>query len=226
MVTFAITNDWQTTWGFLGDNKNGNVTIHTENKPAFIRAELPKGSFWGVEVKQPKSGVFGTATGGFSPSERIVLTYDIRLPKGFQYGRGGFLPCIYGGRSISKINISCSLIWDKNGSIGLYTDFPNMMNDDVYLSMTTETLPADDEWHTLQIEGSMNTATKGNGTIRLSLDGEQILISNKVMFRTKPTDRFEGISFNAFYRSRNAAVQDASPVDTYIDFANISLKTK
>ncbi len=222
-VTFSITNDWWKAWGFLNQDAALNTTIHTDEIPAFIRAVLPKGSYLGSTTV---GGFDGAASGGFTPSDTIVIRYDIRVPTEFSYGRGGYLPCFYGGRNTTKMNISCSITWGKDGRLALYTNFPNMMNEDVYFSQTPDVLPTDGQWHTIMIKATMNSGVKGNGTMRISLDGEDILTSDKMMFRTKPTDMFEGLSFNANYGSRNFSPFDAAPADTHIDFANMSLSAR
>lgn len=224
---FPIAEDWRESWGIVSSQVYGSVTVHDDEKPAFMRAAMPKGSYLGnYYTGQGAGGADFSATGGFSPADRVILSFDIRIPTDFQFNRGGYLPCFYGGYGKTKTNIACNLAWDRDGKIWVYTNFPNTLNDDVYTSATAGTLKADGKWHTIEVDGSMNSGIKGNGTLKISLDGESIMKSDKVMFRTKETDKFEGFYMAVFYRAKNGSSLDAAPADTYIDFANISLKSK
>lgn len=226
-TVFPIGDGWPTSWSVVREDAMQSVASAQSGSPSFVRVEFPKGSYRGSATNQPDGGISIDATGGFPPSDRIILTYDIRLPKDFQYGRGGRLPCVFGGTAASPTALWCTLLWDKDGRLGVAGNFKNTLAVPTNLTWSPDVLPADGEWHTIVVEARMNSdASRANGLLRISLDGADILKTDKVLFRTKTSQLFEGLSFSAFYASTLGAAQDAAPADTFADFARISLKAK
>lgn len=215
---FPLTENWQETWGIVDGGLVDHMTITTTGDTPFAHIAIPAG------LMPANDSTTFHATGGFSPSDRILLTYDVRLPKDFIYGRGGMLPCLYGGTAVSQTTLWCAILWDKDGRLGIVGNFKNTLNIPTNLTWSPDALPADGMWHTIQVEARMNSkGHRANGLLRISLDGSDILRTNNVLFRTTETQLFEGMAFNALYRAVNGATFSL-PTDTGIDVKGISLK--
>ncbi|MDD4286863.1 MAG: S-layer homology domain-containing protein [Candidatus Peribacteraceae bacterium] len=235
---FVISQDWASQWhltGFTADNLvnpyHDPVEYMTGNgdDPAFLRLHYPEGSgspFVAHNYNKPFGGVSEYVDGDYPSTDHIVLRYDIRVPKDFPFHAGGILPGIYSGlRQNLKGGTRSYIIihWDTDGRISLGGRVQMRTGGSPMLS--EESFPADDQWHTVEVEAKMNEGkTNRGGYAIVRVDGEETVRQDNLIFRTDDSELFDGIAFFSYFGS--LSTNDSAPRDTYVDIANIVLLKK
>lgn len=237
--TFPMTASWADDWKLVhiestdASLKNVEVQEETEGKfETFFRMHIPKGSgsrFTWAFYDKPLSGFHGWAPSPAEPQKNMYLRYFVRLPKNFEYNRGGTLPGMFTGLTNGRDDESTASLyvsWNKEGKLDLVGRFMEKSYGATQGILSTDILlPADDEWHEIILRGQLNTEpSRGNGIIEAWLDGEKIFSTSSILFSNRTNDAWDalipGISYGGLDNS------SLSPIDQYIDVAGYEFSDK
>ncbi|KAG0376322.1 hypothetical protein BGX24_007906 [Mortierella sp. AD032] len=210
-----------------------------------MQVNYPKGSY------APKAG---PVTGGTSfyakpfgddtPFEKMMISYDVAFPSGFDWVLGGKLPGIYGGQihSCSGGNqstgdncLSMRLMWRQDGGGEVYAYIPvednsnfcknsNVQCNDKFGKSIGRGLlyfpPA--TWTRVDMVMQLNEpAGYNNGILDVYINGFKAISMNTVPYRTTGMVGFQGLMFSTFFGGNTP--QYATPVDTAVFFRNVQL---
>ncbi len=115
-------------------------------------------------------------------AKSACLAYSVYFPKSLEFGRGGFLPGVYGGEpmelnavSDGKTAFAQRIVWRNNGRGNLYAQMPGYdATGGIFLSTKGFDFPKG-EWIELEQEIVLNTPGKKDGLARVFVNGELAL---------------------------------------------------
>jgi hypothetical protein len=207
-------------WGLVED-----VTIEPPGDVAariVLAVRLPKGSIDHKNPDAPMGGmgfrwqadIAGTAT-------MACLTYRLKLPRDFQFNKGGKLPGLFGGDGPAggkdvdgASGFSARLMWRQHGAGEVYAYIPGKPDGrGLSIDRGAWTFPRG-RWVELQQEIVLNTPNVADGVVRIWLDGQLRLERRDMLFRTTPSLGFAGVMADIFYGGKTA--EWAAPQDAII----------
>lgn len=229
-------DDWMKEWKVRPTKHFGLEDIQiirSQSEVNFLRVSYPKGSATrslSRKLGLPKGGAqFLTSAPTFSNDgvEEATLTYSVRFAKDFQFVKGGKLPGLYGGHRISGKDyptgddgFSTRLHWreDGDGEIKAYLPVKGGSAPE-FGSQAFRFQPG--KWHHIRQKVVFNTPKKTNGSLQMWFDGKLVIHESKVLYRTGPQLRIEGLFFCTFFGG--GTKEWASRHDTFADFRDFSI---
>lgn len=227
-------NDWLTEWSARPEGRFGmdNLRVVDEEGgrwPRFLRVVYYKGS-----ASPSASRRVGVKEGGgqfFSrldqSHDRLFLRYWVRFDPRFDFVKGGKLPGFYGGTQVSGGSIpdgtngfSTRFMWRRDGMGEVYAYTPTSPAFGTSLGRGSWTF-ARGQWQCLEQELVLNTPGQLDGVVRTWLDGKLVYENTRLLFRTVPTLRIEGVFFSTFFGGGDESW--APPEDTRVDFAHFAV---
>lgn len=234
--TFPLDNNWAQAWSMLSwaeleNPVKGMPFIERreddgKSDSPFLRVIYPKDSaslFISKTSAMKQGGAIVWATGGISPRDTLILSYQLRVPEDFDYSDGGTLPGLVGGLQFP--NFFCAgVFWDRLGTLGVYGNFSEFHTARGEFWSSAQ-LPADGKWHTIELKVSPNPGPKlkKNGIIKLSFDGNVVWGHEALILRSTDAMKLEGLAFQTFFGNGFDRLQ-RSRKDTYIDFRKFTLR--
>ncbi|WWC92885.1 uncharacterized protein L201_007847 [Kwoniella dendrophila CBS 6074] len=197
------------------------------------------------------SGTVGLSSAGFSfytegshngvqvdSAKEVSFSYSVYLKDGFEFVKGGKMPGLYGGTSLSQAK-SCSggrqdsrdscfsarLMWRTNGAgeIYDYLPVPYTTTDTGYgesIQRGAYTW-ATGKWTTVAMRVKLNDIGSSNGEQELFVDGQSVINLKDVTFATSEGTKIYGIMAQTFFGGHTD--DWASPSDQKIWFKDWSL---
>jgi hypothetical protein len=193
----------------------------------FLRVDYPKGSASPAVAGGPGGGAQFLGTQPGTPADHLFLRYRLRFAEGFDFGKGGKLPGLYGGRKISGGHIpdgsdgfSTRFMWRAGGAGEVYAYLPSSVTWGTSLGRGSFRFQPG-RWHCLEQEVSLNTPGRPDGFVHVWLDGRPVFAQEGLVFRTVATLRIEGVFFSTFFGGNDASW--SSSADTHADFADFAV---
>jgi hypothetical protein len=196
-----------------------------------MRVALRAGSF-----DPHGSKLAGRAIGGTGFQARVLsvpldcafLSYRLRFASNFDFVRGGKLPGLFGGIGNSGGRIptgtdgfSTRYMWGAQGRGQVYAYLPTSVNYGTAIGQGAfRFLPG--QWHLLEQQVVLNDPGKNNGVIRVWFEGKLVVEARSLRFRDVPTLKIDGIFFDLFFGGSDPSW--ATPKDTYVEFADFSVR--
>ncbi|WVO24658.1 uncharacterized protein IAS62_006028 [Cryptococcus decagattii] len=197
------------------------------------------------------AGSYGLSNSGFSfytagdhsgvevdSASEVSLSYSVFFEEGFGFNRGGKMPGLYGGTSLSEAK-SCSggretdrescfsarLMWRTEGAGEIYDYLPVSYTgtDDGYgesIDRGAFTW-ATGRWQTVAIRVKLNDVGQANGEQELIVDGESKINITGVTFATVAGTKIYGIMAQTFFGGHTS--DWASPKDQSLYFKDWTL---
>ncbi|WRT69776.1 uncharacterized protein IL334_006767 [Kwoniella shivajii] len=197
------------------------------------------------------AGTVGLTSAGFSfytegahngvqvdNAKEVSFSYSVYMKDGFEFVKGGKMPGLYGGTSLSQAK-SCSggrqdgrdscfsarLMWrtDGAGEIYDYLPVPYTTTDTGYgesIQRGAYTWSTG-KWTTVAMRVKLNDVGSANGEQELFVDGQSVISLKDVTFATSQGTKIYGIMAQTFFGGHEA--DWASPVDQNIWFKDWSL---
>merc|ERR1719228_1453933 len=205
-----------------------------------LQVRYPKGSTVSSS-EHGGVGLYATPVDLSQVVEReVTLEYELMFGESFDWVKGGKIPGLYGG------HISCSgghdsedcwsmrFMWRKDGDGEVYAYLPDEQEEgfcddwDVHcnyeyghsLGRGTWRFEAG-RWHLLKQRVILNKVDSMDGSVIVSLDGEEVYRRDGLNIRKFDKVGFEGIQFQTFYGGSDSSW--APPLDTWAYFRNCSL---
>lgn len=200
--------------------------------PRVLRATYPQGSASPTVARNTSSPLGGGqfyADLEITPRDSLHLRYYVRFALGFDFVKGGKLPGLFGGSVGTGGQIpdgtngfTTRFMFRKDGDGEVYAYFPSSVKHGTSLGRGNWRFQPG-KWHLIEQEVNLNTPDKKDGSIRVWFEGKLVLDQKNLVFRTVPTLKIEGILFSTFFGGNDPSW--ATPVTTYVDFANFAVGT-
>ncbi|WWC65919.1 uncharacterized protein I303_108541 [Kwoniella dejecticola CBS 10117] len=197
------------------------------------------------------AGTVGLSSAGFSfytegahngvqvdGASEVSFSYSVYLKDGFEFVKGGKMPGLYGGTSLSQAK-SCSggrqdgrdscfsarLMWRTNGAGEIYDYLPvPYTNTDTGYGESIQRGAyswATGRWTTVAMRVKLNDIGQANGEQELMVDGQSVISLKDVTFATAQGTKIYGIMAQTFFGGHTD--DWASPSDQNIWFKDWSL---
>ncbi|WVF68530.1 hypothetical protein IAT40_003298 [Kwoniella sp. CBS 6097] len=171
-------------------------------------------------------------------AREVSFSYSVYMNDGFQFVKGGKMPGLYGGTSLSQAK-SCSggrqdsrdscfsarLMWRTNGAGEIYDYLPvPYTNTDTGYGESIQRGAyswATGRWTTVAMRLKLNDIGQSNGEQELYVDGQSVISLKDVTFATAEGTKIYGIMAQTFFGGHTD--DWASPVDQNIWFKDWSL---
>lgn len=171
------------------------------------------------------------------PKREVTLSYQIRIPTGFDWVKGGKLPGLYGGvepfsgGGHNAAGWSARIMWrpgqetpaNEMGPTAvaeIYEYFTAASGYGVDAKETGRSFKADGEWHTVSESLTLNTLGNSDGSTSLSIDGV-VIVDQRGLSITDTDTQIGGLFFSSFFGGHDPSW--APPTDCAIDFQNFSV---
>jgi hypothetical protein len=204
-------DSWSQQWGVVGDGQFGFDRMSGQDGAVDV--------FYGQGSSAPScedcpsegggqfySDFTAVGRGDLAEARSLQLTYQVRFPADWDFGKGGKLPGLYGGKPGEAGGGNHGQAWstrfmwrNDNGSGArsadgeVYVYDPSMgdgYGEDV--GRGAWQWQADDQWHTVQ-----QTVDRDSGRIVVSIDGQQVLDEQGIQQISDIP--FAGVFFSTFF---------------------------
>jgi hypothetical protein len=241
---------WQSSWGYAAQGSYGHRQLSevsdrtTPGGGPALRVVYGQGSSANScgNCPNPGGGQFYTSFAnmshpGFASAEVLYLRYYVKFQAGFDFGRGGKLPGLYGGPISQESGgrhgkaFSTRYMWRDHPVAGSLKDCsPAKACSEVYLYYPQVTngygqdiggawhWQADDRWH--MIEQRVDRTT---GNITVWYDGHQVLSTAGALGDVSATP-FSGIFFSTFFGGHDTSWGPSKTEYAY--FADFAVSTR
>lgn len=196
--------------------------------PSTLRLRYPARSYVPSAMNAPRGGAGFLAPLLKSQGEtvtRACLHYEVRVPEGFHFVKGGKLPGLYGGEapsggeSAGDQGFSMRLMWRAHGALEAYAYVAGLKPGSSIGRGAAKLTPG--RWTAIDLAIGLNDPQQSNGTLKLSIDGKPAIERDDLRYRTTDAIGIEGLMFSSFFGGDDASW--ASPVDQSIEFRSVSL---
>ncbi|KAF8927994.1 hypothetical protein BGZ58_009954 [Dissophora ornata] len=226
-------------------SSNNAVAAHggnnmTEAPEQVLKINYPKGSY------APSSGPIPGGTQFYADPfgdelqfSKMMISYDVGFPVGFDWVLAGKLPGIYGGapydgcsggaQSTGDECLTMRFMWRKNGLGEVTRKSPFCKNSNVICNEKYgksigrgQIYFEPGKWTRLDMVMALNEpAGNTNGTLQVYLNGNLAINMKNIPYRSSGMVGFQGLMFSSFFGGSEPMY--ATPVDTSIYFRNIQL---
>lgn len=146
---------------------------------------------------EPKNGLdFRWRPPGMGTAQAACLSYDLWLPKTFEFGRGGVLPGIYGGTPDLNSVFATRVAWNDLSEVGVNVESSSGKS---YGIDSHEMAFAPGRWAAIEQEVVLNSPGKLDGTVRLWVDGELRAENTKIAMRADEKSNISGVISDVGY---------------------------
>lgn len=206
----------------------GRPNLTADSKPDALRLRYPAGSINPGHRTAPVGGSGFLWTVAGAGREARCLTYRLRLPKGFDFVRGGKLPGLFGGTAPSGCGaaerahgFSARLMWRAGGAgeLFLYAPDRTLRCGDSIGRGSFRLTPG--RWSEISQEVVLNRPGAADGVIRLWVDGRRVLERGGLTLRADAATRVDGLMFSTFFGGADPSW--ASPRDQVAQFSAITV---
>ncbi|MEQ1576456.1 MAG: polysaccharide lyase [Hyphomicrobium sp.] len=218
-------------WGVL---ENAKVSpFEGAPSPLVLKVRLPKGSSAKYQADAKKGGLsFRWMPKGMEGATSSCLRYSVYLPAGFDFGSGGELPGIFGGKGYQPASradgmngLASRLTWGVDGSGELSLQAPNENARGVAYPLGTGSFNFRRErWVSIEQETVLNTPGSADGVARLWVDGDLKIENTGVVWRQDATLALSGIVYDVWYGG--AGNTSTAPSDTYLALSPATISWK
>lgn len=219
LKSWRILNEW-------GIKERVTVVEGSNGQSTSLRVFYPKGSINPNNDSAPKGGAGFHITGGLE--DNIIaacLSYRIYFPEDFAFGKGGKLPGLYGGNPASGCRedagitgFSTRYMWRENGAGTLYAYLPDKNEECGKLIGLGSWYFIAGKWSDIEQEIILNKPGDNNGSIRVWVNGHNVINKNDINMRINENIDIDGIMFSTFFGGRS--LEWESPKDQSVDFAD------
>lgn len=209
--------------------ENLQITYNQQTHQPEIKVKYPKGSYDPGTMKKnnsPLGGAVFRSPLSTGETDCIFLSYSVQFAENFNFGLGGKLPGLYGGRPISggekadgKNGFSIRIKWDENGQGSPYAYIPEKKSTygETFGEKPLLFIPGKKHKITLQIK--LNSPEKKDGLLMIWQDGTLKYKNTEIKYRESSDLKISGFLFSTFFGGHNP--EYASPNETYAIFTEI-----
>lgn len=195
----------------------GTATIRAGNAGPVLAVRFPEGSINPGNPDAPEGGIGLRLR--FPPPAFVegCLGYELQFEAGFDFGLGGKLPGLFGGRRntgcapMTDLGFSTRHSWGRRGNASLYA----------YLAERTTRCGTGmgggrvffepGRWYRIAQYLRLNRPGHADGAITIWIDGEEIAAFDGLEIRASADQRIEGVMIESFFGG--SSPDRASPAD-------------
>ncbi|KAG9063000.1 hypothetical protein KI688_004600 [Linnemannia hyalina] len=218
----------------------------TTNSTTVLQLTYPKGSY-APSIGPVMGGAqfYAKPFGDTTPFSKMLISYDVAFPVGFDWVLAGKLPGIYGGTpydgcsgGVQSTGANCltmRMMWRQNGVGEVYAYVPAdpksafckdsqvLCNDQYGKSIGRgQIFFQPGVWTRLDMVMELNEpAGNSNGTLEVYQNGNLVVQMNNIPYRSSGMVGFQGLLFSSFFGGSDPTY--ATPVDTQVYFRNFQL---
>ncbi|KAK3833381.1 MAG: hypothetical protein JOS17DRAFT_740340 [Linnemannia elongata] len=228
-------------------NSTTSTTSSTGNVDGMVlQLNYPKGSY--APSIGPVTGgthFYAKPFGDKTPFSKMLVSYDVAFPAGFNWVLAGKLPGIYGGTpydgcsgGVQSTGANCltmRMMWRQNGVGEVYAYVPAdpkssfckdsqvLCNDQYGKSIGRGQIYFQPGvWTRLDMVMELNEpAGNSNGTLQVYQNGILAVHMDNIPYRSSGMVGFQGLLFSSFFGGSDPTY--ATPVDTSVYFRNVQL---
>ncbi len=223
----GVRADWRCPEWHRGNNSISIVGEPQAFRGNALRLNYPKGTYSCRKNKycinwKPKLG------GEFY---QVTYSFNLKIPKGFDFVKGGKLPGIAGGTANTggrKPNgndgWSVRMMWDRHSKLIQYVyhpDQPRQFGEIMKWDMEKLELG---KWHNIKTTVRINSPSKRNGMIKSWLDGKLVLDRNDLRFRNTNRLLIDRFMFASFFGGSDPSWAPRRDQHLFLDEFVISVK--
>ncbi|MDX2259021.1 MAG: hypothetical protein NW205_08910 [Hyphomicrobiaceae bacterium] len=178
-----------------------------DSAPTVLSVALESGASHQHQDRFPKGGIAFTWT---PPVMKAVtsacLGYSVRFSDDMDFGHGGLLPGLFGGRALppaetsdGKTGIAARLAWRKNGQGAVLVQAPKANGSTASLLNANEVKFNRGQWHRIEQEVVLNTPGSDDGVLRVWIDGDLAIEQTGLVWRQDASLALSGTAFDVGY---------------------------
>jgi hypothetical protein len=180
-----------------------NLAVRQDGSTKVLAVTYPNSSIDPAAKMAPVGGA-----GFVYPSRAALfsgcLTYEVRFASGFDFGRGGKLPGLYGGNAPSggadaEMGFSARYMWRSGGAGEVYLYSPDKTGkygESVGPGAWTF-VPG--QWQRLEEEIVVNHIGQHDGVLRVWVDGSLVVNRTDILYRVNENVLVHGLMFSTFF---------------------------
>jgi len=203
-------------WGVLRNLKIEKVTDGPSD--LVMRVGLSRAGGAAAEDDDSAGGLgFRWAPGLLNAKSAACLSYNIWLPKGFDFRAGGLLPGLFGdsdvqGEGAKAQSFAARFRWDEYGRGGVRVESGKLQryDSDERRDVANFKLPAG-RWVNLEQEVSLNSPGRDDGLLRLWVDGSLVYEDTAVNYRKHKGTGLRGVYADTRYLISLSAKANKKP---------------
>lgn len=199
--------------GYIGRAQRGvtqnarTMDVETgEFSGAGLRIRMDEGTTTGYEKGDIPGGVgFAWTPGDMNGAQAACLRYRMKLPNDFDFGKGGLLPGLYGGKplradqkAVGDKSFASRLVWRTGGQGAAFAQYEGLDHSGYAFASKQLRIPKGN-WIDVQQEVVLNTPGKADGLVRVWIDGKLGLEQNGIPWRTSADIGIEGVIAEVTY---------------------------
>lgn len=144
------------------------------------------------------------------PADEKIISYEVKIPDGFSFVKGGKLPGLCGGveatggrKATGTNGFSVRPMWRRGGKLVSYVyhvDQKTRYGDDFGWEVAATNLTLSSaKWHQVEINVRLNTPGEKNGTVGVKFDGVTVFSKEDFNFRLTNAFQIDRLCFNTFF---------------------------
>lgn len=156
--------------------------------------------------------------------EAGCLTYEVRFDDGFDFGQGGKLPGLFGGKHTSgctpdrNSGFSTRYMWGRHGTGFLYPYFASRDTPCGGMIGLGRFHFTPGTWHRITQKVRLNSDHQPDGEVDIWFDGVLVVEETGLEIRADPSVEIEGVMFATFFGGSDPS--RASPADQSMHLRN------
>ncbi len=167
------------------------VAVDGAPSPLAISIGIKAGSSSSYQTERDPGGVsFAWRPRDMAGATAACLTYSVRMSDGFDFGMGGLLPGLYGGRILSineradgKTGLAARLAWRKDGAGATFIQFPKATGANGIYQPATGFAFEPGKWVRVDQEVVLNAPGAANGELRVWFNDELVINRKGIIWR-------------------------------------------
>lgn len=221
--------------GFIGRAQRGVIqnarTMEVDNESlsvAGLRVRLDKGTTTGYVRGDVPGGIgFAWSPGDLDTAQSACLRYRLKLPSDFDFGKGGLLPGLYGGKPLradqpakGDKSFASRLVWRTNGQGAAFAQYDGLSHSGYAFAAKQLQVPKG-KWIDIQQEVILNTPGRADGLVRIWIDGQLGLEQDGIPWRHSEEIGIDGVIAEITYGNPRFSV--TAPENTTIEISEFEL---
>ncbi|MDX2290062.1 MAG: hypothetical protein NW217_14740 [Hyphomicrobiaceae bacterium] len=197
--------------------------------PLVIQVGIKAGTSSSYQSEKDPGGVsFAWRPEAMAGASAACLSYSVRMAEGFEFGMGGLLPGLYGGRILSinersdgKSGLAARIAWRKDGAGAVFVQFPKATGANGIYQPATGFAFAPGRWVRVDQEVVLNEPGAANGSLRVWFDGELVVDRKGIVWREDASLELSGVVADVSYGGSDR--NWTAPKDGQIDLTPLEL---
>ena len=208
-------------WGVL-ENARVMKAFHNAPSPLVLQVRLPKGSTSMYQAAGNGGGLtFRWQPRAMEGATSACLSYSVYVPPGFDFGKGGELPGLFGGKDYKPATPADGVngfasrpVWGVDGKGEMRLQTPSVKGG-LSQALGAPSFKLERErWISIEQETVLNTPGLNNGVARIWVDGVLKTERSKIAWRKDKSLTLSGVINDVWYGGLDSKA--TAPTDTFL----------